>query len=44
MNAITVNIAAIREKIARACDDAGRDAGGVSLVAVSKLQPPERIG
>ena len=44
MNAITANIAAIREKIARACDDAGRDAGGVSLVAVSKLQPPERIG
>ena len=43
MNNIAENIAAVREKIVRACDEAGRDPGGVNLVAVSKLQPPERI-
>jgi pyridoxal phosphate enzyme (YggS family) len=43
MNAITANIAAVREKIARACAENDRDPGGVNLVAVSKLQPPERI-
>ena len=43
MNNIAINIAAIRDKIARACDEAGRDARTVNLVAVSKLQPSERI-
>jgi len=43
MNTIAANIAAIREKITRACDEADRDPQGVNLVAVSKLQPPDRI-
>ena len=43
MNTIAENIAAVREKIARACEEAGRDSCAVNLVAVSKLQPPERI-
>jgi hypothetical protein len=43
MNSISANIAALREKIARACEEAGRDPQGVNLVAVSKLQPPDCI-
>ena len=33
----------IRERIARAETDAGRDAGSVRLIAVSKVQPDERV-
>jgi PLP dependent protein len=33
----------VREKIARACREAGRDPAGVTLVAVSKIFPPEAI-
>ena len=43
MNNIAANIAAVREKITRACAENGRDPHEVSLVAVSKLQPLERI-
>lgn len=43
MNTIAEDIAALREKIARVCNDRGRDPGSVNLVAVSKLQPSDRI-
>ncbi len=43
MNIIAQNIAAIREKITRACAENGRDPNDVNLVAVSKLQPAELI-
>ena len=43
MNIVAANIAAVREKIARACAENGRDPHRVNLVAVSKLQPPDRI-
>jgi uncharacterized pyridoxal phosphate-containing UPF0001 family protein len=43
MNTIAQNIAALREKITRACAENGRDPHEVNLVAVSKLQPPDRI-
>lgn len=33
----------IRERIARAEKEAGRDAGSVTLIAVSKVQPLERV-
>lgn len=36
-------LAEISERIARAAREAGRDPAGVTLVAVSKQQPPERI-
>lgn len=36
-------LAEIRERIARAAREAGRDPAEVTLVAVSKQQPPERI-
>jgi pyridoxal phosphate enzyme (YggS family) len=37
------NIAAIRQKIIRACEEAERDPKAVHLVAVSKLQPADRV-
>jgi hypothetical protein len=43
MNTIAENIAAVREKIALACAGHGRDPQSVHLVAVSKMQPPDRI-
>jgi len=36
-------LAGIRERIAAAAREAGREPAGVTLVAVSKMQPPERI-
>jgi hypothetical protein len=39
-----VSLSEIRERIARAEAEAGRAPGSVSLVAVSKVQPPERVG
>jgi hypothetical protein len=36
-------LAGIRERIAAAAEAAGRDPAGVTLVAVSKVQPAERI-
>jgi pyridoxal phosphate enzyme (YggS family) len=36
-------LAAVRQAIARAATDAGRDPAGVELVAVSKTHPPEAV-
>lgn len=36
-------LAAVRERIARACAEAGRDPGEITLVAVSKTQPATAI-
>ncbi|WP_028955365.1 YggS family pyridoxal phosphate-dependent enzyme [Sulfitobacter sp. 20_GPM-1509m] len=33
----------IQDRIAKACADAGRDAASVKLIAVSKVQPNERV-
>ncbi len=38
-----MSLAEIRGKIAKACDEAGRDPADVSLIAVSKVQPNERV-
>lgn len=43
MNDITTNFAAIRERIGVAAEEAGRDPASVTLVAVSKVQPPEKL-
>jgi len=40
---IAERVAAVRERIARAASRAGRDASGVTLVAVSKTHPPEAV-
>jgi pyridoxal phosphate enzyme (YggS family) len=40
---VAENIAAVRQKILRACEDAERDPRSVHLVAVSKLQPADRV-
>ena len=40
---VASSLAAIRERIVAAASKAGRDPAKVTLVAVSKLQPPERI-
>ncbi len=37
------NLAAVRARIDRAAREAGRDPAAVRLVAVSKVQPPERV-
>jgi pyridoxal phosphate enzyme (YggS family) len=39
----TTGLEQVRADIARACKDAGRDVASVTLVAVSKTFPPERI-
>lgn len=36
---IAARLAAVRERMARACDRAGRDAAAVTLIGASKLQP-----
>lgn len=36
-------VAQVRERIARACAKAGRDPASVKLIAVSKLQPVEKL-
>jgi pyridoxal phosphate enzyme (YggS family) len=43
MSVIAEGLARVKERIARAAQAAGRDAGGVRLVAVSKTKPPEAI-
>jgi hypothetical protein len=43
LTASTTGLDQVRAEIARACKDAGRDAASVTLVAVSKTFPPERI-
>ena len=40
---IAANAAALRERIAAACARAGRKADDVTLLAVSKFQPPEAV-
>ena len=40
---IAANIFALRERIAAACARAGRDPASVTLMAVSKNQPPEAV-
>jgi pyridoxal phosphate enzyme (YggS family) len=37
------SLAAIEERVAAACAAAGRPRGDVTLIAVSKVQPPERV-
>lgn len=41
--AVQANLAVVRERIAEACDQAGRDPGAVCLVAATKSVPPELI-
>lgn len=43
MSQISGNIATIRAKIEKACKAHGRDARAVSIMAVSKMQPEERV-
>lgn len=40
---IEANIAQVRQRIEAACQRAGRDPAGVTLLAVSKMQPPHVI-
>ena len=40
---VAANLAAVRARIAEACREAGRDPAEVTLIAVSKAQPPARI-
>jgi len=40
---LEANLNSLRERIARACDRAGRDPATVTLLPVTKGQPPERI-
>jgi pyridoxal phosphate enzyme (YggS family) len=42
-DAIAANLARIKARIAQACDRAGRDPAGVTLVAVSKTHPAEAV-
>ncbi len=38
-----MTLASIQSRLAQAVTDAGRDAGGVKLIAVSKVQPADRV-
>ncbi|MEV8507712.1 YggS family pyridoxal phosphate-dependent enzyme [Actinoplanes sp. NPDC051475] len=40
---LAASLAEVRERIARACSAAGRDEGGVALVAVTKTYPAEDV-
>lgn len=40
---IAANLASLRERIAAACARAGRDPAAVTLMGVSKFQPPEAV-
>ena len=40
---LAANLEAVRHRIAAACQRAGRDANSVTLVAVTKTQPPEVV-
>ncbi|MSR43507.1 MAG: YggS family pyridoxal phosphate-dependent enzyme, partial [Pedosphaera sp.] len=40
---LAVNLASIQQRIAAACARAGRDAGSVRLVAITKNHPPETV-
>jgi pyridoxal phosphate enzyme (YggS family) len=41
--AVSANLDTVQSNIARAAKDAGRDAADVTLIAVSKVQPRERV-
>lgn len=43
MSEVSDNIAAIRVQIEKACAPHGRDAAAVNIMAVSKMQPEERV-
>jgi pyridoxal phosphate enzyme (YggS family) len=43
MRSVAENLQAVRERIAQAAAAAGRPGAAVTLVAVSKTQPPERV-
>lgn len=43
MSELAARLAALRERIARAADRAGRPAAAVTIVAVSKRHPPARV-
>ena len=43
MAEVAANLAEVRGRVAAAARDAGRDPGGVTLVAVGKVQPVERV-
>ncbi len=43
MNNLKVNLDNIRARVARACDRAGREPSGITILAVSKKHPVERI-
>ena len=43
MGQVAENLAQVRERIAAACERAGRDPAGVRLMAVSKTQPAEVV-
>jgi pyridoxal phosphate enzyme (YggS family) len=43
MSELAARFAAVHARIARACDAAQRDPASVTLLAVSKFHPPERI-
>ena len=38
-----MSLSEIRTRIAKACDEAGREASEVTLIAVSKVQPDDRV-
>jgi pyridoxal phosphate enzyme (YggS family) len=41
---LAANIASVQQRIAAACERAGRDSNTVALLAVSKNHPPEMVG
>ena len=41
---LAANLETVRQRIAAACERAGRDPGSVTLLAVTKTQPPEVVG
>jgi pyridoxal phosphate enzyme (YggS family) len=41
---LAANLQSVRQRIAAACQRSGRDPAAITLVAVSKNQPPEAIG
>jgi len=40
---IAANLATIQQRISAACERAGRDVNSVTLLAVTKSQPPEVV-
>lgn len=40
---VTGNVTAVQDRIARSCADAGREVSEITLVAISKRHPPEKV-